>query len=53
MASKSKYITLMEEYKLARLNGDEEKANRLFKASRKLLSKGDVSDDEQMAAAYL
>ena len=53
MASKSKYITLMEEYKLARLNGKEEKANKLFKEARELLNTGSVSLDEQMAAAYL
>ena len=49
----SKYIRLMEEYKLARKKGEEEKANKLFAAARQLLSTGKVSKEEQMAAAYL
>jgi hypothetical protein len=53
MASKSKYIRLMEEYKLARKKGDEKSANKLFMAARKLLKEGKVTEDEQMAAAYL
>ena len=53
MASKSKYIRLMEEYKLARKRGDEEGANKIFKAARKLLTDGEVTEDEQLAAAYL
>jgi len=49
----SKYIRLMEEYKLARLKGDEEKANKLYAAARQLVKEGKVTDDEMMAAAYL
>ena len=43
----------MEEYKLARNKGDEEKANKAFMAARELMKRGEVSDDEAMAAAYL
>ncbi len=49
----SKYIRLMEEYKLARKRGEEEKANKLFAAARQLLNSGKVSKDERLAAAYL
>ena len=49
----SKYVRLMEEYKLARKRGEEDKANKLFAAARQLLSTGKVSKDEQMAATYL
>ena len=49
----SKYIRLMEEYKLARKNGDEKKAEALFKAAKELARSGQVSDDEYTAAAYL
>ena len=49
----SKYIRLMEEYKLARKQGDEDKAEQLFRAARKLLRSGTVSEDEITAASYL
>ena len=49
----SKYIRLMEEYKLARKKGEEEKAMKLFQAARELAKEGKVSDDEFTAAAYL
>jgi len=43
----------MEEYKLARKRGEEDRANTCFKAARDLLSTGKVSDDEITAAMYL
>ncbi len=49
----SKYIRLMEEYKLARKNGDEDKAEQLFRTARRLLRSGTVSEDEITAASYL
>ena len=49
----SKYIQLMEEYKLARIKGDDKKANDLFKAAREELRSGGVSDDEALAAGYM
>ena len=49
----SKYIRLMEEYKLARKQGDDDKAEQLFRTARKLLRSGTVSEDEITAAAYL
>lgn len=49
----SKYIRLMEEYKLARKRGEDEKAEKLFKAAREMMRKGDVTEDEANAAMYL
>ena len=49
----SKYIRLMEEYKLARKVGNLKKAEKAFKAARGLVRLGVVSDDELTAAAYL
>ena len=49
----SNYIRLMEEYKLARKNGDEDKAEQLFRTARRLLRSGTVSEDEITAASYL
>jgi len=43
----------MEEYKLARKKGDEDRANTCFKAARDLLRAGKVSDEEINAAMYL
>jgi len=43
----------MEEYKLARKRGDEDRANTCFKAAKDLLRSGTVSDDEITAAKYL
>ena len=49
----SKYIRLMEEYKLARKMGELQKAEKIFKAAKELARSGKVSDDEYTAAAYL
>ena len=49
----SKYIRLMEEYKLARKMGELQKAEKIFKAAKALARSGKVSDDEYTAAAYL
>ena len=49
----SKYIRLMEEYKLARKRGDEDRAAAAFKAAKELLRTGTVTDDEVTAASYL
>ena len=49
----SKYIRLMEEYKLARKKGDEDRAMRAFKAAKDLLRSGKVSDEELEANLYL
>ena len=49
----SEYIRLMEEYKLARIKGDDKKADDLFKAARDKLKSGEVSDDEALAAGYM
>ena len=49
----SKYIRLMEEYKLARKRGDEARATAAYKAARELLRSGKVSDEEIEADLYL
>ena len=49
----SKYIRLMEEYKLAMKKGETDKANTIFKAARELLRTGKVSDEEIEANHYL
>lgn len=48
----SKYIKLMDRYKVARIS-DPESATKYLEAASKLRSMGKVSDDAILAAAYL
>lgn len=49
----SKYVELMSKRKEALFRGDEAKAATLLILAEKLAERGDVSDEEFVAAAYL
>jgi hypothetical protein len=50
---KSKYVELMGARKQALRRGDEEKAKLLFDSAMALVEKGEVSEDEMLAGAYI
>lgn len=51
--SKDKYFDLMAKRKTLLFEGNEEEAAKLLAQAQELVKRGEVSDDEMIAAAYI
>jgi cytochrome c5 len=49
----SQYVKLAEAYKMARSQGKEELARKAMEGMRDMRAKGEVTEDEMIAAAYI
>ncbi len=49
----SNYVKLMEARKAALFQGDEKKAEELMQMAQELMKRGQVTEDEAIAGAYI